>query len=74
VLAQELDVYEPTLNKWVGSLQVLFTNEGKKAADGFAKSAASFETQLNRERMPASAPSATPKQKKVYSKPIAGSE
>lgn len=33
VLAQELDLYEPNLNKWVGTLQVLISNEGKKASN-----------------------------------------
>ena len=33
VLAQELDLYEPNLNKWVGSLKVLVNNEGRQAAE-----------------------------------------
>ena len=53
---------------------MLITNEGKKASDGFSKSATSFESQVHRNQAAVSAPSATPKQKKVYSKPIAGGE
>ncbi len=29
VVAQEIDLFEPMLNAYVGTLQVLLTNEGK---------------------------------------------
>lgn len=68
VLAQELDLYEPSLNKWVGSLQVLISNEGRQASEDREKV---FENEtLTREQQPASAPSVQTKHKKVYSKPL----
>jgi hypothetical protein len=33
VLSQELDVYESSQNKWVGSLSMMFTNEGKRISE-----------------------------------------
>ena len=68
IVAQEVDLFEPQLNSFVGSLQVLLTNEGKQTDQTLnSKSIEQSTRKLNRDQIPASAPS---KSKKVYSKPL----
>ena len=77
MVPQILNLYEPSFNAWVGQLQVLFTNEGRRVD---LKDMANLEKSqtgkdnartANQDQMPASAPSVAPKgTKKVFSRPL----
>ena len=77
MVPQILNLYEPTFNAWVGQLQVLFTNEGRRVElSSIAKldesmTGKDLARSLNQDQMPASAPSVVPKgTKKVFSRPL----
>ena len=75
VLAQEIDILEPNQNGWVGSLQMLIANEGKRESDIYSGKTEQYETaHTTPEPNSLFTPISHKKSKKVYSTPLSRHE